>query len=592
MKKILLSFVSLLNFNLCAQNNAQAFDWAMNPGANSNNLKTLHYDSQGNLLVLASASDSASFGGNIITALPSGSYPTTNYYLGKRNTNGTSQVILQSRNGTTNVFSDFSDFNLDNNDNIIVVGATSAGHDFGNGITLSNKGYIIAKYNSTGTAQWAKMYNFGNPNMSSFTTKPWHIQCLPNGDIIAVLKEVSGRYAYIKIDANGNELLYKEFKISGTGSAIPVITSSKNNFFVDNKGVFYMYFNTVDMSTTPKMVLSTITNSVTTPIDSVSISNTGHAGVSYLLAFKPDGTKKYFKGFRGSMNDLAVEGNTGNVMFYWIQYGGQNNIAPMDMISTNNGTFAQTYGGVIAIDSLGNFIKKSTETPSLQYRYESILPLGNFKLIGTLKYANGNILSAGTQTYSISSGGMFTWFELDQNLTPSYFVASPLYNQNNSLAENTMSNHGNKVAVGIKWSALTQSTLNVNGTVLKANENNTSFPTRYTAPYNAVGTDIAIAQYDRTLQGSTSGLNEKEKQVINFLIYPNPAKEIINIKLEVSNGEQATISISNILGEVVGSSVFENSNNITLKTNNLTSGIYLVTVSNQGKQSTQKLIIK
>lgn len=590
MKKLLLISV-LFSSNICfTQNNAQAFDWALNPGANNNSLKALHYDSQGNLLVLASASDSASFGGNTITALPSGSFPTTNYYVGKRNTNGTSQVVLQSRNGATNVFSNFSDFNVDSNNNIIVVGATSAGHDFGNGVTLSNKGYIIAKYNSAGTTQWAKMYNFGNPNMNAFTTKPWHLACLPNGDIVAVLKETA-RFAYIKLDANGNELVYKEYTITNTGSN-STITSSQNNCYIDNTGAFYLYYNTIDASTTPKLKLSTVTNSVTTPFDSVSVSNTGHSGVSYLLAFRPSGSKKYFKGFRGSMIDFAVEANTGNAFLNWVQYGGQNNIAPMDMISTNNGTFAQTYGGVIAIDSLGNFIKKSTETPSLQYRYESILPLGNFKLIGTLKYANGNILSAGTQTYSIGSGGMFTWFELDQNLTPSYFVASPLYNQNNSLAENTMSYYGNKVAVGIKWSALTQSTININGTILKANDKNTSFSTRYSAPYNAIGTDIAIAQFDRTLQGNSTVINEKEKQTINFLIYPNPAKEILNIKLEITNGEKTSISISNILGEVVSSSVIENTNNCTINTANLTSGVYFVTVTNQRKQSTKKLIIE
>lgn len=592
MKKLLLSLAALLNLNLYSQNNAQAFDWAMNPGANSNTLKALHYDSQGNLLVLASASDSASFGGNTITALPSGSYPTTNYYIGKRNTNGTSQVIIQSRNGTTNLFSDFSDFNLDNNDNIIIVGATSAGHDFGNGITLSNKGYIISKYNSSGTAQWAKMYNFGNPNMSSFTTKPWHLQCLANGDVVAVLKEASGRYAYIKLDANGNELLYKEFKVSGTGSAIPVITSSKNNFFVDNKGIFYMYFNTVDMSATPKMVLSTITNSLTTPVDSVSILNTGHAGVSYLLAFKPDGTKKYFKGFRGSMNDLAVESTTGNVLFYWIQYGGQNNIAPMDMISTNNGTFSQTYGGIIAIDSLGNFIKKSTETPSLQYRYESILPLGNYRLIGTLKYSNsGNPLIAGAQTYSISSGGVFTWFEIDQNLDPSYFVAAPLYNQNNSLAENTMSNYGNKVAVGVKWSALTQTTLNINGTVLKANDKNTSFPTRYSAPYNAVGSDIAIAQFDRTLQGTSTSLLNLPNYGNEIVIYPNPAKEILNIQFNNKSNNTIKIMITNLLGETVLTEKTL-SNTISINTSQLNIGVYFVTIFDNEKQSTQKIIIQ
>jgi hypothetical protein len=261
------------------------------------------------------------------------------------------------------------------------------------------------------------------------------------------------------------------------------------------------------------------------------------------------------------------------------------------MISTNNGTFAQTYAGIIAIDSLGNFIKKSTETPSLQYRYESILPIGNFKLIGTLKYANGNTLSAGTQTYSISSGGMFTWFELDQNLTPSYFVASPLYNQNNSLAENTMSYYGNKVAVGIKWSALTQSTININGTILKANDKNTSFSTRYSAPYNAIGTDIAIAQFDRTLSGSTASINESQNKTINYMLYPNPAKNVLNIELDNLLNDNKTVTIANILGEVVLTET-SSGNKFSINTSNLISGVYFVTISNKGIQSTQKIIIE
>jgi hypothetical protein len=589
MKKFLLPFAVLLNITINAQNNAQAFDWSFNPGANNNFLSALHYDSQGNLLVMASASDSANFGGNIVTALPSGSYPTTNYYIGKRNTNGTSQILLQSRNGATNVFSNFSDFNLDINNNIIVVGATSAGHDFGNGVTLSDKGYMIAKYNNSGVAQWAKMYNFGNPNMSSFTTKPWYIQCSPNGDVVAVLKETT-RFAYIKIDANGNELLYKEYKITSNGSSSSISTS-KNNCFIDNTGAFYLYYNSVNSNAIPKFKLSTVTNSVTTPFDSVEISNSGHSGVSFLFAFRANGNKKYFKGFRGSMVDLAVEASTGNTLLDWVQYGGQNNIAPMNMISTNNGTFAQTYAGIIAIDSLGNFIKKSTETPSLQYRYESILPIGNFKLIGTLKYANGNTLSAGTQTYSISSGGIFTWFELDQNLTPSYFVAAPLINQNNSLAEDAISNYGNKVAVGIEWHPSTQSTLNINGTILKANDKNTSFYTRYNSPFNMPGTDIAIAQFDRTLSGSTASINESQNKTINYMLYPNPAKNVLNIELDNLLNDNKTVTIANILGEVVLTET-SSGNKFSINTSHLISGVYFVTISNKGIHSTQKIIIE
>lgn len=589
MKTFLLSVASALSLNHFSQNNAQAFDWAFNPGANTNTLKALHYTSQGDLLVLASASDSADFGGNTITALPSGNLPTTNYYIGKRNSNGTSQVVLQSRNGALNVFSNFSDFNLDANDNIIVAGATSAGHDFGNGVTLSNKGYIIAKYNSSGTAQWAKMYNFGNPNMTAFTTKPWHIACLPNGDIVVVLKETA-RFAYIKLDANGNELIYKEYTITHTGST-STITSSRNNCFIDNTGAFYLYYNTVDMTTTPKLKLSTVTNSVTTPFDSVTISNTGHPGVSYLLAFRANGSKKYFKGFRGSMIDLAVEATTGNTLLDWVQYGGQNNIPPMNMLSGNTGVFANTFQGIIAVDSLGNYIKKSIETPiSQQLKLESILPLGNFRLMGTLKYSNsGNPLTAGAQTYSISSGGVFTWFEFDQNLTPVYFVAAPLYNQNNSLAEDAMSYFGNKVSVGLKWHAATQSTININGFILKANDKNTTFPNRYAAPYNAIGNDIAIAQFDRTLQG-TNSITENQKQQLHFSIYPNPAKDVLNISLMTEKTEATTVKLTNLIGQVILTEQLT-SNPFTVKTNTLKSGVYFVTISNTNTHSTQKVVI-
>lgn len=589
MKKLLLSITTILCFNNFAQNNAQAFDWAFNPGANGNFLKALHYDSQGNLLVMASASDSANFGGNYVTSLPAGSYPTTNYYVGKRNANGTSQILLQCRNGANNAFSNFSDFNLDANNNIIVVGATSAGHDFGSGITLSNKGYIIAKYSSSGVVQWAKMYNFGNPNMSAFTTKPWHLQCLANGEIVAVLKE-SSRFAYIKLDQNGNEIVYKEYAINAYGS-IGTITSSKNNCYIDNTGDFYLYYNTINNNSVPKIKLSTVTNSVSTPFDSVLITNGTHPGVSFLFAFRANGTKKYFKGFRGSMLDIAVETASKNVLLDWVQYGAQNNMAPMTSLAGNTGVFSDTYQGIIAVDSLGNYIKKTIETPvNKQLRIESMLPLGNFKLIGTLEHDNGNVLSAGTQSYSISSGGVFTWFEFDQNLTPLYFVAAPLYNQNNSLAEDAISCYGNKVAVGVEWFASTQSTLNINGTILKANDKNTSFSSRYNSPFNLPSADIAIAQFDRTLQGTVTSISNNIKNNSVFLVYPNPAKEMLNVKFEILN-EPTTLTITNILGNVVVTEKLTTENS-SLKISHLKRGVYFVTITNQNKQSTQKIIIE
>lgn len=83
-----------------------------------------------------------------------------------------------------------------------------------------------------------------------------------------------------------------------------------------------------------------------------------------------------------------------------------------------------------------------------------------------------------------------------------------------------------------------------------------------------------------------------------FSIFPNPAKEILNIRFDTDmvteqsrSIEAITISIANLLGEIVLSETAK-SNNLALRTNNLKSGVYFVTLTNKGKRSTQKIIIE
>ncbi len=88
-----------------------------------------------------------------------------------------------------------------------------------------------------------------------------------------------------------------------------------------------------------------------------------------------------------------------------------------------------------------------------------------------------------------------------------------------------------------------------------------------------------------------NGINGIDKNLIEFSLYPNPAKEILNVKLKDSNNELTEIKITNLLGETVLSESAI-SHNFTLKTNNLKSGVYFIAVTNQANQSTQKLIIE
>jgi ELWxxDGT repeat protein len=78
---------------------------------------------------------------------------------------------------------------------------------------------------------------------------------------------------------------------------------------------------------------------------------------------------------------------------------------------------------------------------------------------------------------------------------------------------------------------------------------------------------------------------------ISFNLYPNPTKDILHIELNTILNDNKTVTIANILGEVVLTET-ATSNRFSINTNNLISGVYFVTISNKGKQSTKKIIIE
>lgn len=94
------------------------------------------------------------------------------------------------------------------------------------------------------------------------------------------------------------------------------------------------------------------------------------------------------------------------------------------------------------------------------------------------------------------------------------------------------------------------------------------------------------------VNGSTlTSISKKYKSQINISIFPNPAKQIVNIKLENLDKESAIIKIHNLLGETILEER-TSSDNISLNLNNINSGVYFVTVSIGNTQSTQKLVIE
>lgn len=82
----------------------------------------------------------------------------------------------------------------------------------------------------------------------------------------------------------------------------------------------------------------------------------------------------------------------------------------------------------------------------------------------------------------------------------------------------------------------------------------------------------------------------KENKTEDFTIYPNPASGSVSILLNTTV-TSSEIVIVDVLGKIVQTKTI-NSNQSDLDISNLKSGIYFITINNEGMKTTKKLVIK
>ncbi|WP_340170298.1 S8/S53 family peptidase [Lacinutrix sp.] len=94
--------------------------------------------------------------------------------------------------------------------------------------------------------------------------------------------------------------------------------------------------------------------------------------------------------------------------------------------------------------------------------------------------------------------------------------------------------------------------------------------------------EAAMLALDNTLSVKTNNIS-------NFIMYPNPTKDQVNINLSGINNK-ATIKIHNLLGQqVLAKELTQKKSTVSL--NNLSKGLYLVTIKTKNHKSVKKLII-
>ncbi len=100
---------------------------------------------------------------------------------------------------------------------------------------------------------------------------------------------------------------------------------------------------------------------------------------------------------------------------------------------------------------------------------------------------------------------------------------------------------------------------------------------------------VIVTGNNLTLSTNDVSLSDK------MTLYPNPTKDYFDLNFSISNDSDITVKIYDINARLVNEKIFSNYNNSIFKerfyTDNLTSGIYMVKVSNGNSIATKKLII-
>lgn len=76
----------------------------------------------------------------------------------------------------------------------------------------------------------------------------------------------------------------------------------------------------------------------------------------------------------------------------------------------------------------------------------------------------------------------------------------------------------------------------------------------------------------------------------SFKLYPNPTSGVLNISVE--HGKNATVSVTNLLGEVLLEQAIPASGNTTLNLSHLASGVYLVQLQSPAGVTAQRVVIE
>ncbi len=98
---------------------------------------------------------------------------------------------------------------------------------------------------------------------------------------------------------------------------------------------------------------------------------------------------------------------------------------------------------------------------------------------------------------------------------------------------------------------------------------------------NPAGTDLFIADFNnnriRRVIISTEGINTPPSDISDLIVYPNPAKDVINLQMQGNKGIENVILYS-ITGQKISENKTKGKQNMQISTSGLSAGVYFLSV--------------
>jgi hypothetical protein len=106
-------------------------------------------------------------------------------------------------------------------------------------------------------------------------------------------------------------------------------------------------------------------------------------------------------------------------------------------------------------------------------------------------------------------------------------------------------------------------------------------------------TNIITGNTGPVVIDGTTSITEVAKNADQIAIYPNPANSVSNVDFTLKSTENMVLKVSNVMGEVVYATTATNlsagKHNYPIDVSKLNSGIYFVSLTIGGEQTTKKI---